>query len=407
MTSVNLYGGAPLTTASDTQTPTVATQNLGTPQAVDSDKLLAELLKMLEGTPESQQQGGSNVTDSRGAPAIDAPSKEFSASDMVDLLRNLRGKSQDAQLQTAQHGLESARIKSEKNTEQQVEKIKEWIDKCKEADDKSLVSKIFGWIGKIVAAIAAIAAVAVAAVATVATGGAAAPLLALAVVGAIGATMSLADQISKECGGPEISLSSLMQATVGKFLEAVGVPKDQAELISKVVGGALGIMMPVALLIEPQLLGGMAQGIAKLAGASDETAGYIGMAIGMAAALTIGIAMAAASGGSTLGSTSLKLASGIISATSQITQGVTSVTQGSLGIATAADRKDAQNLQADKKTLEALMVKIQKQMEEGREELKKVIQQIEESTQIVSKMLAGATESMEQITANIGKRSTV
>ena len=98
---------------------------------------------------------------------------------------------------------------------------------------------------------------------------------------------------------------------------------------------------------------------------------------------------------------------GIISATSQITQGVTSVTQGSLGIATAADRKDAENLQADKKTLEALMVKIQKQMEEGREELKKVIQQIEESTQIVSKMLAGATESMEQITANIGKRSTV
>ena len=406
MTSVNPYGGASLASTSDTQA-TVATQSTSSAQTVDSDKLLAELLKMLGETSESQQQDGSNVTDSRGAPTIAAPDKEFNASDMVDLLRSLRSKSEDAQLQTAQHGLENARIKAEKNTESQLQKIKEWIDKCKEAESKSGLSKIFGWVGKIVAAIAAIAAVAVAAVATVATGGAAAPLLALAVVGAIGATMSLADQISKECGGPEISLSNLMKVTVGKFLEAVGVPKDQAELITKVVGGAIGLMVPVTLLIEPQLLGNMAQGIAKLAGADDQTAGYIGMAIGMAAALTVGIGMAVASGGSSLGSTGAKLASGIISATSQITQGATTATQGGLGIAVAVDQKKADNLMADKKTLEAMMIKLQKQMEEGREELKKVIQQIEESTQIVSKMLAGATDSMAQITANIGKRSTV
>lgn len=406
MTSVNPYGGgAPLTTTTDTQTSTAATQNLGM-QAVDSEKLLAELMKMLEGTPESQP-GGSNVTDSRGAPAIDAPSKEFSAADMVDLLRNLRGKSQDAQLQTAQHGLESARIKAEKNTEQQLEKIKEWIDKCKEADEKSGLSKIFGWIGKVFAVIAAAVAVAVAAVATVASGGAAAPLLALAIVGAIGATMSLADQISKECGGPEISLGSLMQATVGKFLEAVGVPKEKAEQITKIVAGAMGLMMPVMLMIEPQLLGSMAQTIAKMAGADEATAGYIGMAIGIAAAVGVGIAMAVMSGGSSLGTTGLKIANGVASAGGQLVQGATAATQGGLGIAVAGDRKDAENLMADKKTLEAMMLKLQKQMEEGREELKKVIQQIEESTQMVSKMLAGATDSMAQITANIGKRSTV
>jgi len=406
MTSVNPYGGAPLTTTTDAQSATVATQNLGSAQTVDSEKMLAELLKMLENTPESQQ-GGSSVTDSRGAPAIDAPAKEFNASDMVDLLRSLRSKNEDAQMQTAQHGLESARVKAEKNTEQQLEKIKEWIDKCKEADSQSGLSKIFGWIGKIVAVIAAAVAVAVAAVATVASGGAAAPLLAFAIVGAIGATMSLADQISKECGGPEISIGNLLNVTVGKFLEAVGVPKEKAEQITKIIGGAMGLMMPVMLMVEPQLLGSMAQTIAKMAGADDATAGYIGMAIGIAAAVGVGIAMAVMSGGSSLGTTSLKIANGIANAGGQLVQGATAATQGGLGIAAAGNRKDAENLMADKKTLEAMMLKLQKQMEEGREELKKVIQQIEESMQMVSKMLAGATDSMAQITANIGKRSTV
>jgi len=403
VSSVNTYGGAPLQGTTDTQ-PLAGTQGTGAPQTVSNDSLYAELLKQIAG---GGQQQGDGVVDARGAPALDAPSKEFSPSDMVDLLRSLRTKSQDAQLESAQRGLESARIKSEKNTEAQLQKIKEWIDKTKEEENKGFFAKLFGWIGKIVAVIASIAAVAVAAVATAATGGAAAPLLALAVVGAIGATLSLADQISKECGGPEISISNLMNTVVGKFLEAVGVPKEQAELISKVVAGAIGILVPVTLLIEPQLLGNMAQGIAKMAGADDQTAGYIGMAIGMAAALTVGIGMAVASGGSSLGSSGAKLASGIIGAASQITQGVTSVTQGGLGIAMAVDRKDAENLQADKKGLEAMMVKLQKQMEEGREELKKVIQEIEESMQIVSRMLAGASDSMEQITSNLGKRSTV
>ena len=50
---------------------------------------------------------------------------------------------------------------------------------------------------------------------------------------------------------------------------------------------------------------------------------------------------------------------------------------------------------------------MQQQMEEGREEMKKIIQQIEESTQAVSKMIAGTADSISQITMNIGGKSTV
>ena len=46
-------------------------------------------------------------------------------------------------------------------------------------------------------------------------------------------------------------------------------------------------------------------------------------------------------------------------------------------------------------------------MEDGREELKKVIQQIEDGMQVVSQMINGAAESMSQITANMGKRQSV
>lgn len=398
------YGGAAL------PPPDSGLQANATPPGgqIDGLKLLAELQNMvaqLEGGKGAP--GGNSPTDERGAPAISEPSKSFNASDMVDLLRSLRGKSQDAQLKAAASGVESARISAEKNNENQLDKIKEWIEKCKEADSKGLLGKIFGWIGKIFAVLAALAAVAVAAVATVATGGAAAPFLAMAVIGAIGATISLADQISQEFGGPEISIGNLIQTMVGKFLEACGVPPETAERIGRVMGGVLAIAMPVMLLVEPQLLGGMAQNIALLAGADEQTAGYIGMAVGIAAAITAGIAMAVISGGSNVGTSATKIANALVGATAQIVQGATSVTTGGIGIATAIDKRDAENAIAEKKELEAAMVKLQKQMEEGREEMKKVIQQIEEGLQMVTRMLAGAADSMSQVTSNIGKRAAV
>ena len=256
-------------------TGTTQTSSTDVESLQQASKVYEEIQAMVAQLGSGQTDGGDDgVTDSRGAPSISEPSKDFNSADLLDMLRNLRTKSQDKQLETAQRGLENARVKAAKNTEDQLNKIKEWVDKCKEQESKSLASKIFGWIGKIVAAIAAIASVVVAAMATVATGGAAAPLLAVAIIGAVGATMSLADQISKEAGGPEISLSNLLNTVVGKVLEACGVPKDQIENISKVVTGAI-VLITLAVLVEPQMLGNMAQGIAKLAGADDATAGSV------------------------------------------------------------------------------------------------------------------------------------
>ena len=359
--------------------------------------------KASAGTPGA----GDAVIDSRGAPVLAAPAQTFSADDMVALLRTMQTKSQDAQLAATKESLETARIKAEKNTENQLNKIQEWIDKCNEAKNTGFFGKLFGWIGKIAAVLASIAAVAIAAVATAATAGAAAPLLALAVVGMVGATIMLADQISQECGGPQISIGNLVQTVVGKVLEACGVDGELAERIGKVMSGVMALAMPVMLLIEPQLLGTMAEGVAQLAGASDEVAGYIGMGFGIAAGVTVGIAMAVVSCGAGAGTAVSRITSSLVGAGSQIVQGATSIAQGGVGIAVAHHERAAQGAIADKKELEADMVKLQQQMEADREELKKIIQQIEEGMQAVSKMISGAADSMAQITSNIGRRAAV
>ena len=387
---------------------------------VDLEKFYQDVLAIAKQYDEYGQGGGDDpLVDRKGAPRIDSPSVTFSANDMIDLLRSLRSKTQDEQLKASHNSLESARIKAEKNTEKQLEKIQEWVKKYEEANSKGIFGKIFGWIGKIFAAVAAIATVVAAAVATAVTGGAAAPLLALAVVGAISATMSLANAISQECGGPEISINSLIQHTVGKFLTDVcGVDPKVAENICKIVGGALSLACPIMLAIEPSLLGNMAQGIALLAGADEQTAGYIGMALGIVAAIGVGIAMAVMTGGASAAGSATQVANAtilqsvkslntVITASSAVVSGTTQAAQGGLEISKAQSQKEAEAAIADKKELEAMMMKLQKQMEEDREEIKKIIQQIEESAQIVSKMIAGTTDSMTQIAMNMGSKATV
>ncbi|MBJ7263416.1 MAG: type III secretion system translocon subunit SctE, partial [Burkholderiaceae bacterium] len=282
-------------------------------QNLDVRKFYDEVMKIANQFSQTAPVGGGNpLVDKLGAPRIDAPNQNFSVNDLTDLLRSMRSKSQDGQLRAAKEGIEAAKLKAEANNNAQLEKVKEWVDKCKEAESKGLLGKIFGWVGKIFAALAAAVLVVVAAVATVATGGAAAPLLAIAVIGAVSATMSLASAISQEAGGPAISIDSLIQHTVGKFLTDVcGVDPKVAENISRIVGGVVGIAS-LAVVIEPSLVGNMVQGIAILSGADEQTAGYIGMAVTIAATIAVGIAMAVATCGTSAAGTAVDVSAKVV-----------------------------------------------------------------------------------------------
>lgn len=412
MTSIS-SAGSPLTTGL-TQTPPEgsAAALQGTGAAAALAPMSAELQAQLNQTLGATGQKGDGVKNALGAPNLAAPISLLSADDLVALLQDMQSKSQDQQLQTAKGSLEKSRIDAQKNNEAQQKKIQEWIEKCEKESKAGLVGKIFSWIGKIAAVIAAAIAVVASVAASPFTGGASLALTALAVVGLVAATMSLADQISQATGGPEISLSNMVTKMVGGLLEAMGVPKEKAEQIARVTAGALAVVMPVALLVEPKLLGTMVQGIAELSGADPKTTMALTMAFTMVATLTVGIGMAVAGFqvgklATDVANTAIKTVANIANAGAQVASGTAQIGQGAATIAKGVYAEQGEKALAGKKELEAFLAKINQGMEDQREELRKIMQQIEEGVQAVSQMMQSSADSMSQITSNLGKRAAV
>ena len=373
---------------------------------VDSAKLLADLAKLAATTQAQNPAGTPGLTNANGAPQIEGVNLSMSAEDMAAALLVLQGKTQEAQLSTAREGLTTNKKKLEDKNQKAMEKIQDWIQKCKDAQAKEKAAGIFGWLVKIVSVVAAAIAVAVAAAATVASGGAAAPLLALAVIGLVGATMSLASQISQSAGGPALELSSLMAKLCTTVLTACGVPEDQAEKAGKMMSGLAGLMSG-AVLADPAFAGQAFSGFAELVGANANDAAIVAGVFTVVATIAIAVVMAVATGGASVADSLGKtVAAGarIAQAACGIASGAAAVTQGGLNIAKAHDERDAANIQADKKAIDAVIAKLQKQMEEDREEIKKVLDQIMEGMNVVSQMINSASQSRTQIASNLSGR---
>lgn len=390
-----------------------------TPNTAQALNLLEDFANELASLAESGDlrapSSDDGVINSRGLPALSPPNKEFSASDMADLLRALQTISQNAQLKTAKENIESNKIEQQKNNEKQMDKINEWVQKCKEAQKSGLFGKIFGWVGAILALVAAVAL-------TVATAGTAGPvMMAVAGIALASAISMVATQISAELGGPEISISSVISMVVGKMLEAFGIESELAEKIANIVAGAGMMLCPATLLVDPAALGKMAGAIASVAGASPETAGYIAMGVGLAATLTAGIiltvATAGAGGASTAGNVASKIgpatarnlkgAAQIASGAASVAKGAGNIADGAENIKTAEAQKNAEKALAAKKELEALMARLQASMEEDREKLKEILMAMDESMRMVTQIIGAEADSISQIAENIGKRAMV
>lgn len=382
------------------------------------EKLHAESVKYLsqfDGAGRSENEA--SRVGSFGAPKLEAPARVFSVNDIVDLLRSLRSKVQDEMLKTAQEGVRSVGIKLKTGNQESQKLIKEWISKCKSAAKRGTVAKVFSWIGRAVAFVASAVTVLAAGVAAVVTGGAAVPLLAVAVVGFVGASLSLINAISAEKGGPEFSIANLLRNTLGWFLTgACGVDAKKAENITKICGGFLAINMPVALLIEPSLMGDMVQALALEAGTSEKAANALGITASILSAIGVAIAMIVLTAGTSLASSvtqagssmltsGLKIFSSTVSGASAVMTGSTQITTGGLGIAKARLEQKSQIALSNKKELEVQMTKLKKAMDGFMDDIKRIIQDMEEGARLVTQMLASATDSMEQVTKNMSGRS--
>ncbi|MBW7899919.1 MAG: type III secretion system translocon subunit SctE [Rhodocyclaceae bacterium] len=388
-------GGAPLPDAAP-----IGAGNLGNVGGT-GQKPFAELVQLA-----STLGAQPGISNGNGAPSIGNVTLNFSPEDMAAALLVLQGKTQDAQLRTAREGLESSRLKMQDQNERALAKINDWIKSCESAGAKDKAGGVMGWVAKIAGFVGALMATVVAGVAAVATGGAAAPLLALSIMGLIGATMGLASHISQECGGPPLELSSLMTKFATVCLTAVGVPADKVDAAARTLAGALGVISGAAL-IDPALLGELAGGITQLGAGDAMTNAVLTGVFTAVATIAVSVLMVVATGGAAATEAvngiakTVATAAKIGQAVAGITAGATSVARGGVQIAKAHDERDAALAQADKKQIDGVIVKLQQQMEDEREQIKKVIDEIMEGVNIVSQMINAAGDSRSQVTANL------
>jgi len=80
-----------------------------------------------------------------------------------------------------------------------------------------------------------------------------------------------------------------------------------------------------------------------------------------------------------------------------VVSGTAAVVGGGYKIAAAFDEHKAAAAQAAKKAFDAIIAKLSKQMEDDREDLKKILQQMMDGVTIVSQMISAAADSRSQI----------
>lgn len=423
---------------------------------LDTTKFLSELQTM---AAQMNAGRGAAAGEAWGVPVLEGPSKTMSPSDMVAFLAFLQGKTQDAQMKTSAEGLDIAQNKITEAHGKAIEKLEEWAANCAAAAEKAKASEESGWFGKIFGFIAAAVAVVVAVVATVATGGAGGPLLALAVIGLVSATTSLASQISKEYGGPALELSSLCTMACTAFLkEMPGVSDADAEKWGGAMAGLVVMTATLgsAALVDPAFAGLAISSFAGISGdASDmETVAGIAtavVAIGISVALIFCAPGSAASAGAKVADAAGDVASAGAKVADAVGDAATAgakVADAAADVGTAASKTvgslktfqagasviqatasgisggfkidegvkkgdqaelqktaDLANVAKERFTLQA--AKLSADMEKLREEMKKVLEELDSNWQLASKVFSDEKDSHDLIQANFNAPKTI
>ena len=398
-------------TADPSLNPQATGQAAGGLLVADAATTFDPMVHLAKNLGKVQPGVSAGLTNSNGAPSIDGVTLQFSPEDMAAALLALQNKTQNEQMKNAQQGIQIDQQKMADNNTKQLAKINEWITKCAEAAEKAKAAKSGGWFGKIFGFIAAVISVVVALVATVASGGAAAPLLAMALVGAVTAGISLGNQIRANMDPPKPPIDSLSSV----MLVAFGVPEEDAKKFGPLMSGLGALLLcPAVLVVDPSFAGQAAGSIAKLSGASDMQVAIVEGTFTALAAIATAIVICVATGGAgapaAVGSiakvvdTCSKIGA-LTAAVLAIGSGAASVASGVLTIEQGHLEKDAAGKLSEKKKIEAMLAQLMASMEEAKQDLKKVLDEIQQGTAVVSEIINSGGESRSQITQNMGQRA--
>lgn len=329
-----------------------------------------------------------------GAPRLDAPALDnLSTDDLALLIGNLQSKTSEAQIKTAMNGLDTAKMKKDQQNERVLAQIKESAEKAKNA---GVLEKVMPWlsaVGKAFGVGAAALSVAIntvllvlaiaGAVATVGVGTGAVVLAAAMLTGsAIGfayasadAVISVASAISISAGGPNLDPMHWIMKGVDKALEGMGA--DEKTRMGLTIALQIGVTVAVA-------VAGIAVNI-----------------VGAVASMGVSAGAAAVDTGVKAAQSAVKITAAIIGGAVQIASGLVQMGTGAASMASTAVRYEADVSQAKVFDFKAVLQKIQKQMEQDQEDLKKIVTELQDSLTSLTSMLNQASQLKTQQLRNM------
>ena len=352
-----------------------------TGDATKTKEVIAKALEVLAGANVKVTRGDDasatgvgekKTTGATNVPVLDNPADaKAREADLAKLISYLQLDNEERQTEMAKDRIDLNKAGLDTEHKDRMKQIDETVKKMKDAEKASFFSRLFGWIGAVLAVVAA-------AVLTVATGGMAAGF---AIAGAAIAVTALT---LSETG----AMDKIVNALADHLQETYGMSKNDAMLAASLIVN-LSIM-------AAQLgcsIGGMVSGFSAAASAATQTAATATKAAGDVAK----------TGGevSKISANIVQLAKNI---QGSVTIANTAVGAGALasnGVSTYMTHR-SENAKADTTELEKFMTMLQQRLEESQEELQMILQQIEAGIGKIAELITSATDTSDQIARNIG-----
>ena len=297
--------------------------------------------------------GEKKTTGATNVPALDNPAdaKQVEAN-LMKLVAFLQLDNEERQTQMAKDRIELQKSNLDVEHKERMKDIDESIKKMKDAEKAAKVSRIFGWIGAVLAVAAAVAL-------TLVTGGVAAGF---AIAGAVIAVSSL---VLNETG----AMDKITEAIVDKLMEAnPNMSRSDAMLKASLI-----VNLTIMGLSIGCSVGGMVSGIAS-----------------------------AANGVLKLSKTAIDVAKTVQNA---VTIASTGVAVGALaaGGANTYFTHRSENAKADVTELEKFITMLQQRLDESQEELQILLQQIEAGIGKIAELISSATDTSDEIAQKLGQ----
>jgi hypothetical protein len=397
------------------------------------------------------QTSSNRISNANGSPCIGSPSMAFSPADLAIQLASLTSKTKEGQTETSLNGLETSKLKMLAAAKEGIEKIKEWTANTIEAEATAREAAEQSWFEKICNAIVGVVLAVI--TAPLALTGVGAPLFAMALGMAIDSCTACVNNARaletpprdpiESFGNPLNKLVELAivgpaqgeldaakaevpqdEKKIAALQDKVDLLKTKSELITAVM---TMVANPAAILLNPGILGTVVANSMKIDLADDLAAAkasgdpakvaeiekeilkaeMITTIVATVIVAIAGIVATVMTGGAASGMLVSNIAK-ITAAAGEIAMASINIAKSGMAIETskltlsaAESTRDASYAQADAAKLDAKKLMMQKFMEEGQEDVKKLVQELMEGVTLVSQMINSAGNTGSAVTANL------